>query len=113
VPFRHLIPVGWPLSRVTGPYVHFGVFGVLVGGLLTGAIVRRIALSAFSMETPGSIFLYTWVIFTGFGLTNAFVFNFAVIVALLLPIEVYYRMQLHRRIREQSRKLKAVRTVAT
>lgn len=96
VPFLDLIPVGWPLSRVTGPYVNFGVFGVLVGGLVTGFIVRRVALSAFSTETPGSIFLYTWVIFTGFGLTNAFVFNFALILGLLLPVEVYYRMQLRR-----------------
>lgn len=109
VPFRALIPVGWPLSRVTGPFVHFGVIGVFLGGLATGAIVRRIATNAFSVETPGSFFIYVWVIFTGFGLTNAFIFNLAVMAAILLPVEVYYRMRIN--MRPRARKTRLVRSM--
>lgn len=109
VPFRDLLPVGWPLSRITGPFAHFGVIGVFVGGLLTGLAVRWIATSAFRLETPGSIFLYIWVIFTGFGLTNAFIFNLAVIAAILLPVEFYYRLQI--RTQSKTRKTRVVRSI--
>lgn len=112
VPFRDLIPVGWPVSRVTGPFVHFGVIGVFFGGLLTGLVVRWIARSALRTETPGSLFVYVWVLFTGFGLTNAFIFNLAVMAALLLPLEVYYRSQIRSRLKLQMRGLRAVQSTA-
>lgn len=97
VPFRDLFPVGWPVSRVTGPFVHFGVVGVLVGGLLTGIVMRRIHDYAFSGPSPAPIFVYIWAMFTGFGLTNAFIFNLLIIVALLVPIELVCKVASRRR----------------
>lgn len=91
VPFRDLIPVGWPLSRVTGPFVQFGIVGVLVGGLMTGFLMRWLSKVTFRTLSPASLFIYTWAQLTGFGLTNAFIFNLALIMVLLTPIHLYYR----------------------
>lgn len=90
VPFHALIPVGWPVSRVTGPFVHFGAIGVLAGGFLTGFLMRRIHQYAFRTRSPSSIFVYVWAIFTGFGVTNAFIFNLIIILALIAPLELIY-----------------------
>lgn len=90
-PFRDLIPVGWPLSRVTGPFAQFGIVGVFVGGLATGLVMRMLAKITFRTRSPSSLFIYTWAQLTGFGLTNAFIFNLALILLLLMPVHWYYR----------------------
>ena len=105
VPFQNLFPVGWPVSRVTGPFVHFGVSGVFVGGLLTGVVMRRIHHYAFRAASPASIFVYVWTMFTGFGLTNAFIFNLLIIVALLVPIELFCKIASRRRPRHVRRRM--------
>lgn len=91
VPFRELLPVGWPLSRVTGLYVQFGILGVMFGGLITGWLMRRFSEITFESRSPGSLLVYIWAMLTGFGLTTAFVFNLASMAALLLPIHWFYR----------------------
>lgn len=91
MPLRELTPVGWPLSRVTGPFVHFGVIGVLVGGLITGWLMRLISKITFKSRSPASLLVYIWTMWTGFGLTNAFVFNLSAMLVLLLPIHWFYR----------------------
>lgn len=96
VPFADLISVGWPLSRVTGPYVHFGIIGVVVGAMLTGIVVRAITRSTMRSKSPASLFVYAWVMFTGFGLTNAYLFNLAIIVAIIFPFHLLY-IKLERR----------------
>ncbi|QYJ72799.1 hypothetical protein K0H59_07145 [Shewanella sp. FJAT-51649] len=76
VPFHSMAPVGWPLSRVTAGYVHFGVIGVAVSAFIVGVILRLVSnIYRFSNCSPYAGFFYCTLIVTGFGLTNAFVFN--------------------------------------
>lgn len=91
VPFRELIPVGWPLSRVTGPYVHFGVLGVLIGGLITGWLMGLMSKITFKSRSPTMLLVYIWSMFTGFGLTNAFIFYFTAILVLLWPVHWFHQ----------------------
>ena len=102
-PFKDLLPVGWPLSRVTGPYVHFGAAGVIFGGLITGHLMRLISNSTLRSRSPSSLLVYTWAMLTGFGLTNAFLFYLAAMLALLLPLHWIYRIserKIARRLRQ-------------
>lgn len=96
VPFNSLIPVGWPVSRVTGPYVHFGTIGVLFGGLITGWVMRIISMMTFRSKSPAMLLIYIWTMLTGFGLTNSFIFNLSSIIALLLPIHYIYIYRINR-----------------
>ena len=83
-PFHQMLPVGWPLSRMTGPFVNFGIFGIVIFAALTGVVLKTFEnIMIDSIYSPQSILLYCIIIVTNFGLTNAFVFNLLSIIVVL------------------------------
>lgn len=101
VPFRDLIPVGWPTSRITGPFVQFGSLAVLFGGLVTGLLMRWLSKITLQTCSPASLFVYVWAQLSCFGLTNAFIFNLILILVLLAPVHFLYWVYERRQAQQQ------------
>lgn len=98
-PFTQLTPVGWPLSRMMGPYVHLFYPGVFIFGILTGVFVKYFyILSLRSSFSPEITFIYVWTMFVGFGFTNAFVFNLLIMLVVVSPVFFARRLKLRSRI---------------
>jgi hypothetical protein len=88
-PFVQMLPVGWPLSRMTGPYVNFGELGVVFFGFLTGMFLKFVSnVMVTAKYSSQTVFLYCMLVVTNFGFTNAFVFNMMTTVMILLIISV-------------------------
>jgi len=84
-PFKDMIPVGWPLSRVTSGYIHFGIVGIVVYAIFTGVILKYFYnLMVYSSYSPIWVAFYTYLMLIGFGISNAFVFNAITILCLLV-----------------------------
>lgn len=91
-PFVQMMPVGWPLSRMTGPYVNFGELGVLLFGLITGIFLKFVSnIMVSSKYSSQTVFLYCMLVVTNFGFTNAFIFNMLTTVFILLFISVTFK----------------------
>jgi len=72
------IPVGWPLSRYTSGWVHFGYFGVVLFSLLTSYVLILINNITFKYSTLYLLPIYVTTVVSGFGISNAYVFNLLV-----------------------------------
>jgi hypothetical protein len=86
-PFKNMFPVGWPLSRVTSGYVNFGYAGILIFAPLTGIILKyfyQLMLESNFSAVP--VLLFTTLIFSNFGLSNAYVFNLLIIFICCLTL---------------------------
>ena len=93
--FNQMLPVGWPLSRMTGAYVNFGLLGVIAFAAITGMILKTFEnLMINSTYSPQSIVLYCIIIVTNFGLTNAFVFNLLSIIFVLSALTFLIKMRI-------------------
>jgi hypothetical protein len=93
--FHQMLPVGWPLSRMTGPYVNFGIVGIVVFSALTGVILKAFEnLMIKSTYSPQSILLYCIIVVTNFGLTNAFVFNLLSIIVILTVLTFLIKIRI-------------------
>lgn len=91
-PFNELIPVGWPLSRVTSGYAHFGIVGVLIYAILTGIILKYIYVSVERTKSPQAVALYSLMMISSFGISNAFIANTLVILLLLIMFSVILKI---------------------
>jgi hypothetical protein len=93
--FNQMLPVGWPLSRMTGAYVNFGILGIIAFAGLTGIILKAFEnLMIESRYSPQSIVLYCIIIVTNFGLTNAFVFNLLSIIVVLSALTFLIKIRI-------------------
>tara|TARA_R110000751_G_scaffold214914_2_gene318466 strand:+ start:8648 stop:9988 length:1341 start_codon:yes stop_codon:yes gene_type:complete len=89
-PFKYMIPVGWPLSRVTAGYVHFGPVGVILYAILTGMILKYFYQVMISSKfAPLWVSFYAFMMLTGFGISNAFIFNTLTIFVLLMLFTLF------------------------
>ena len=86
-PFHSMLPVGWPLSRVTSGWVHFGPIGVILYAVFTGYILKMFYnISLHTNFSPQSMFMYATLLATNFGISNAFVFNNLMTLFILIII---------------------------
>jgi hypothetical protein len=93
--FNQMLPVGWPLSRMTGAYVNFGIIGIIAFAGLTGIILKAFEnLMIESTYSPQSIVLYCIIIVTNFGLTNAFDFNLLSIIVVLSALTLLIKTRI-------------------
>jgi len=84
-PFNEMIPVGWPLSRVTGGYVNFGVFGVIINAIIVGVVLKYFyVLLVKTKYSPSAMVMFSTLLATNFGITNAFVANNIVVLCLMI-----------------------------
>lgn len=93
-PFSKMLPVGWPLSSITNMYVNFWFPGVILAGLINGAILiyfyRAVLNSNFN---PVLVYIYVSIIFGDFALTNIKLVSFATkIVFTFLIIKLIYEL---------------------
>jgi hypothetical protein len=92
-PFKDMLPVGWPLSRVTGPYVHFGTIGVIVSAFITGLILKYFYnLLLATNYSPQAMLIYTVLLSTNFGLTNAFLANIFLTLFLVIILSICFKL---------------------
>jgi hypothetical protein len=89
--FSEMIPVGWPLSRINGPFLHLWYFGVMLGAVFSGWFTTLIYKYLINNFNPAYLFLYVITSFTGFGLTNSFVFSTICYLILLIPVFFVFR----------------------
>ncbi|MDT0627740.1 O-antigen polymerase [Alteromonas sp. W364] len=93
--FNKMLPVGWPLSRMTGPYVNFGIIGVVVFAALTGIVLKVFEnIMIRSAYSPQTILLYCIIVVTNFGLTNAFVFNLLTVIVMLSILTLLIKIRI-------------------
>jgi hypothetical protein len=84
-PFKDMIPVGWPLGRVTAGYVHFGLVGIVIYAVLTGMFLKYCyKVMIFSNYSPLWVAFYSYLMLISFGFSNAYVFNALTIFLLLI-----------------------------
>ena len=76
--FEKYIPVGWPLSRYTAGWVHFGYFGVVVYSVLTSWFLIMLNNFTFKKSSVYLIPLYVTAVVSGVSISNASVFNFLI-----------------------------------
>ena len=99
-PFNEMLPVGWPLSRVTGGYVHFGVVGVVLNAMLVGMILKYVYnLLKGTSYSPQAMMIYSVLLATNFGITNAFIANGLVMIFMLIIASVCIKLVFRRRSR--------------
>lgn len=97
-PFKNMFPVGWPLSRVTSGYVNFGYMGILIFAPITGIILKyfyQLMLESNFSAVP--VLLFTTLIFSNFGLSNAYIFNLLIIFICCLTLSFILRVILRNR----------------
>ena len=90
-PFNQYIPVGWPLSRYTTGWVQFGIMGVVIYSILTSIILVFLNNIAMKKNSPFVYPLYLIAAVTGFGLSNAFIFNYLIGVVVITILYLFYR----------------------
>jgi len=77
-PLRKMMAVGWPPSTITNMYINFWYFGVGIGGLIYGYVLKYFYNFAKAQKFDAiSVYLYTNVVFGTFALTNRNIVGFA------------------------------------
>ena len=74
-PFREYIPVGWPLSRYTSGYAHWGWYGAIIYSMLTSAMLIFINNACAKISALVFFPIYIVSVVSAAGLTNAFIFH--------------------------------------
>ena len=92
-PFEKFIPVGWPVSRYTSGLVQFGILGVFFYSIATSFFLVMFNNFTMKNNSPFIYPLYVNVAVTGFGISNAYVFNFMVSILVIGILYLLYRGQ--------------------
>lgn len=91
--FESYIPVGWPLSRYTTGWVHFGYLGVVFYSVLTSLFLIKLNNLTFKKSSVYFLPLYVTAVVSGLSVSNASIFNFLiacfVILMSFILIQVY------------------------
>lgn len=90
-PFNQFVPVGWPVSRYTSGWVQFGVLGVFVYSILTSIFLVFLNNFAMKQNSPFVYPLYVIAAVTGFGISNAYIFNFLIAIGVIFILYLFYR----------------------
>lgn len=97
-PFTSMYPVGWPLSRVTSGYVNFGLIGILMFAPITGFILKYFYQIMLDSKFSGAtVLFFTIMLFSNFGISNAYVFNLLIIFICCLSLSFILRVILGKR----------------
>jgi hypothetical protein len=89
--FNDMIPVGWPLSRINGPYLHLWYPGVILGAVFSAGVTVFLYNRVVKNLNPPLLFLYSMVCVTSFGLTNAHIFSLITHIIILGPLFFLFR----------------------
>ncbi|WP_351019047.1 hypothetical protein [Shewanella sp. AC91-MNA-CIBAN-0169] len=90
-PFYQFIPVGWPVSRYTSGWVQFGIGGVFIYSILTSIFLVFLNNITMKNNSPFVYPLYVLAAVTGFGISNAYIFNFMIAVVVIFILYFLYR----------------------
>ncbi|NDO75591.1 hypothetical protein [Shewanella sp. SE1] len=90
-PFHKFLPVGWPVSRYTSGWVQFGIWGVVVYSIFTSIFLIFLNNITLRSNSPFVYPLYVVVAVTGFGISNAYIFNFLISVIVVFILYISYR----------------------
>lgn len=89
--FKDMTPVGWPLSRLNGPFLHFWYPGVFLGAIFSAGVTVFLYNHLVKNLNPPLLFLYSMVCLTSFGLTNAHIFSLITHTIILGPLFFLFR----------------------
>lgn len=82
--FEKYIPVGWPLSRYTTGWVHFGYLGVVFYSILTSLFLIKLNNLTFKKSSVYFLPLYVTAVVSGISISNASIFNFLIACFVIL-----------------------------
>jgi hypothetical protein len=91
-PFENFIPVGWPLSRYTSGWVQFGISGVFLYSFATSFLLVMFNNFTMKNNSPFVLPLYVNIASTGLGISNAYIFNLLIAIAVILMLYCFYRV---------------------